>query len=273
MEEMITAGYDYILKYGIRILAALVIVVIGRWLARFIARRMEALMSYSHLDPMLASFFKDLIYFGLLIFVIVAAVSKLGVETTSIVAVVGAAGLAVGFALQGSLSNFASGVLLIILKPFRVGDVVECAGGVLGRVKEIKIFHMILRTPDNRKVVIPNSKIVNDNIINLSAMKERRVDLTFSISYSDDMKAAKEALMSVVTSHPKILKEPPPLVAVRELGESSVNIVCRPWVKPEDYWAVYSDVIEEGKLALERAGCVIPFPQRDVHVYQDGRSE
>jgi len=259
-------GYAYILTYGLNIVAAVFIFIVGRWIARIFSNLVEKLIHRSRLDDTLAAFIKDIVYFGIMVFVLIAAVNKLGVETTSIVAIVGAAGLAVGLALQGSLSNFAAGVILIILKPFRVGDLIE-AGGVLGTVREIKIFHTFIHTLDNKRVIVPNFRITNDNIINMSAVPERRVDLVFGISYGDDMKKAKEALTRVVASHPKVLKSPAATVAVSELSDSSVNLVCRPWVKPEDYWDVYFDVTEQGKLALEEAGCTIPFPQTDVHLF------
>ncbi len=268
MEENIKNIGAYILQYGLNILAAVVIFFVGRWIARLISRFVETLMQKSHLDKTLATFVKDLVYFGIMVFVIIAAVNKLGVETTSLVAIIGAAGLAVGLALQGSLANFAAGVILIILKPFRVGDFVDIAG-VMGTVDQVKIFNTFLQTPDNKAVIIPNSSITGANIINFSAVDKRRVDLVFGISYGDDMRVAKNALQSVVEKHPKVLKDPAPTIAVSELADSSVNIVCRPWCKPEDYWDVRFDIVEQGKVALEAAGITIPFPQRDVHLYQE----
>lgn len=268
MEEILVSIYEYVIKYGLNILAAVFIFIVGRWGARILSKFVESLFHRSKLDATLASFVKDIAYFGMMVFVVIAAVNKLGVETTSIVAVVGAAGLAVGLALQGSLANFAAGVVLIILKPFHVGDFVEAAG-VLGTVQEIRIFNTVLSSPDNRRVIVPNSKITNDNIVNFSAIPERRVDLIFGISYGDDMKKAKDVLMKILTDHPKVLKTPAPVVAVSELAESSVNLVCRPWVKPQDYWDVYFDVVEKGKVELEKAGITIPFPQRDVHLFQE----
>ncbi len=268
MEGIIQKIGEYILTYGLNILAAIVIFVVGRWVAKIVAGLMEQVFKRSHFDHTLSTFLKDLVYFGILVFVIIAAVNKLGVETTSIVAIVGAAGLAVGLALQGSLSNFAAGVILVILKPFRVGDVVEIAA-VLGRVEEIKIFNVILMAPDNRRIIVPNASITNSNIINLSAVPHRRVDMVFGISYTDDMRVAKQVLSDLLAAHPKVLKDPAPVVAVNELAESGVNLVCRPWCKPEHYWDVRFDIIEQGKLALEKAGITIPFPQRDVHLYQE----
>ena len=260
--------YEYVVTYGLNIFAAIVIFIVGKWLARLISRLIEKGMIKAHLDLTLVSFVRNLLYVGLLTFVAIAALSKLGVETTSFVAVIGAAGLAVGLALQGSLSNFAAGVILVIFKPFKVGDYIE-AGGVTGVVKEIQIFNTILNTLDNKKIVIPNSKVTGDNIVNYSGVEKRGVEVTFGISYSDNIKTAKEALKRVISADSRILKDPEPLIAVSELADSSVNILCRPWVKPGDYWAVYFDLIEKGKLELEKDGITIPFPQRDVHIYQE----
>jgi small conductance mechanosensitive channel len=184
------------------------------------------------------------------------------------VAVLGAAGLAIGLALQGALSNFAAGVLLVLFKPFKVGDFVE-AGGTMGSVAEIKIFNTILTHPDNRRIILPNSQITTSKIVNFSAIDKRRVDMVFGISYGDDIKIAKDVLLNLVRSDPRVLKEPEPVVAVTELADSSVNLVCRPWTTPADYWGVYFDTVEKGKMELEKAGISIPFPQRDVHLIKE----
>jgi small conductance mechanosensitive channel len=198
--------------------------------------------------------------------VVIVALSKLGIQTTSFIAIIGAAGLAVGLALQGSLANFAAGVMLIIFKPFKVGDFIS-AGGAMGTVEEIQIFNTILNAPDNRCIIVPNSKVTGDNITNFSGITKRRIDLVFGISYTDDMRKAKEILLKVVTSDPRVLKDPKPVVAVSELADSSVNLVCRPWVNPSDYWDVYFDTVEKGKAELEKNGITIPFPQSDVHLH------
>jgi len=268
MEEMYGKISEYVALYGLNIIAAALIFFIGKWLAKVIANLMEKMMKKASMEATLATFLKNIIYIGLLVFVVIAALSKLGIQTTSFIAVIGAAGLAVGLALQGSLANFAAGVLLIIFKPFKVGDLVE-AGGVLGVVKEIQIFVTVLSTPDNKKIIMPNSKITGDNIVNLSAVEKRRVDMVFGVSYADDLKKAKEVLLGVLKNDPRVLKDPEPVVAVSELGDSSVNLVCRPWVKPADYWGVFFDATEKGKVELESAGLTIPFPQRDVHMYND----
>ncbi|MBF0483740.1 MAG: mechanosensitive ion channel [Candidatus Omnitrophica bacterium] len=256
---------DFIFKYGSNLIWALVIFLVGKIAARVIARFLERLMRRSKLDVTLILFLRELVHYGILAFVIIAALNQMGVQTASIVAIVGAAGLAIGLALQGSLSNFAAGVMIISLKPFRIGDSVQ-AGGVTGEVKEIKIFNTLIATGDNQHVLVPNSKIINDNIVNLSAVPQRRVDMMFGISYADNIKTAKEVLMNVALSNPYVLKAPAPEIAVLELGDNSVNIVCRPWTKPEHYWDVHFDITERGKIELEKAGVTIPFPQRDVRI-------
>ena len=268
MEEMLDKLYLYVVTYGLSFIAAVIIFIVGKWLARFISKIVEKLMTKAKIEKTLASFVRHIIYFGLMIFVIIAALNKLGVQTTSLIAMIGAAGLAVGLALQGSLANFAAGIVLIIFKPFKVGDFIEAAGAT-GNVQEIQIFNTILTTLDNRKVTLPNAKVTGDNIVNFTALDKRRVDLIFGISYTDNIKIAKEALEKVTASDPRILKDPKPLIAVSELADSSVNLVCRPWVKPKDYWGVYFDTIERGKLELEKSGITIPFPQSDVHLYQE----
>ncbi len=271
MGEQLSALWDqvsvYVGPFLFNLIYALVIFIVGRWIALLATRFLEKAMVKSKIDQTLASFTKSLTYIGLMAFVIIAALNRMGVETTSFVAVIGAAGLAVGLALQGALANFAAGVILIIFKPFKVGDFIEAAGK-LGSVEEIQIFNTILNAPDNRRMIIPNAKVTSDILTNFTDLQKRRIDLVFGISYSDDMKTAKEALERVVSADPRILPDPKPTIAVFELGDSSVNLVCRPWVKPSDYWAVYFDVVEKGKQELERSGITIPFPQRDVHLFQ-----
>lgn len=268
MEEGLNKIGEYIILYGLKVLVAALIFLIGKFLARFISDLVEKVMDKTHIEKTLISFLKNLTYFGLMAFVIIAALDKLGVQTTSLLALLGAAGLAVGLALQGSLANFAAGVLIILFRPFKVGDFI-IGGGTMGSVAEIQIFCTILNAPDNRKEIVPNSKLMGDNITNFSAIDKRRVDLVFGISYGDNIETAKKALAGVVAADPRILKDPEPVIAVSELGDSSVNLVCRPWVKPADYWAVHFDTLEKGKLALEKSGITIPFPQRDVHIYQE----
>lgn len=257
----------YAVPFFLNLVYAAVIFVVGKFLARLGTRLVEQAMVKSKIDPSIASFTKSLMYFGVMIFVVIACLNKLGIETTSFIAIIGAAGLAIGLALQGSLANFAAGVLLLLFKPFKIGDFIE-AGGKLGTVTEIQVFNTILDAPDNRRMIVPNSRVTGDIITNFSDIQKRRIDLVFGISYGDDMRKAKETLLRVLAADSRILKEPAPVVAVSELGESSVNLVCRPWVKPGDYWNVYFDVVEKGKLELEKSGMTIPFPQRDVHLYQ-----
>ncbi len=268
MENIVSKFYEYLLTYGMNILAAVIIFIAGRFAAGLASKLIEKLMLKTKVEKTIASFVKHIIYFGILLFVIVAALNKLGVQTTSLIAMIGAAGLAVGLALQGSLANFAAGIVLIVFKPFKVGDFIE-ASGVAGFVEELQIFNTVLNTLDNQKVIVPNAKVTGDNIINFTGNKKRRIDLVFGISYGDNIKTAREALERAVSSHPGVLKDPRPTVVVSELADSSVNLICRPWIKSKDYWDIYFELIEKGKLELEKAGITIPFPQRDVHLYQE----
>jgi len=262
---------EYLLTYGMRLVAALLIFFVGKWVARLVSRLIERFALRAEVDKTLASFLRTLAYALLLAFVIIAAVDKIGVKTTSFVAIIGAAGLAVGFALQGSLSNFAAGVILIVFKPFKVGQFID-AGGAKGTVQEIQIFSTVLSGPDNRRIVIPNSKITADKITNFSGIDKRRIDMVFGISYDDDIKKAKDILERIVSSYSRVLKDPAPAIAVAELADSSVNILCRPWVKPSDYGSVRSDMLEKCKVELEKNGISIPFPQTDVHVYEEKKA-
>ena len=237
-------------------------------MARLVADLISKMMDKAKVDPALGKFVKSLVYNALLVFVIIAALGRLGVKTGSFIALIGAAGLAVGLALGGTLSNFASGVLLIIFKPFTVGDLIE-AGGAMGVVKEIQIFNTILNTPDNKKVIVPNAQVTGGNIVNYSANGTRRVDLVIGVSYEDDLKKARQVIESVLKAESRILPEPAYTVAVSELGDSSVNFVVRPWVKGADYWGVYFDLTEKIKVTLEENGLSISFPQRDVHMLQN----
>jgi small conductance mechanosensitive channel len=203
---------------------------------------------------------------ALIIFVVIAALGQLGIQTASFVAIVGAAGLAIGLALQGSLANFAAGVLILIFRPFKVGDFVEVAG-VSGAVQNIQIFTTELHTPDNKKVIVPNGGVISGNITNYSANNTRRVDLVFGIGYSEDIDVAKTLLQTVLAAEPKVLQDPAPTIGVVELADSSVNLVCRPWVNTADYWDVYFNVTEAVKKALDAGGISIPFPQRDLHLH------
>ena len=272
MQGTIDKLYGYLIGYGLDLLAAIAIFVIGKWIGKVAARLIQDMLLKANVDATLAKFVKHLFYGTFMAFVIIAALSKVGVQTTSLVAIIGAAGLAVGLALQGSLSNFAAGVILVLFKPFKVGDAIE-AGGAMGVVDEIQIFNTVINAPDNRRIIVPNSKITGDNITNFTDIEHRRVDLKFGISYSNDMRKAKDLLMRLVKSDPRILKFPEPVVAVSELADNSVNLVCRPWVKPADYWNVYFDLTEKGKQVLEENGMVIPFPQHEVYLYDQRKKE
>lgn len=265
VESMQTYLAENGVKFLLNVLAAVAIFIIGRWVARLVSNLLQKGMSKAKIDATLIKFVKNLVYTLLLVFVIIAALGRLGVETGSFIAIIGAAGLAVGLALGGTLSNFASGVLLIIFKPIRVGDFVE-AGGATGAVKEIQIFNTILNTPDNKRVNVPNAQVTGGNIINYSVNGTRRVDLVIGVSYEDDLKKARQVLEDVLKADDRVLADPAYTVAVLELGDSSVNFVVRPWVNVADYWGVYFDVTEKCKVALEANGLSIPFPQRDVHM-------
>lgn len=252
--------------YGTKILGAIAILLIGKFAAGKLAGVVRKMMLKANVDETLTRFVGSLTKIGLLTFVIIAAMSTLGIQTASFIAVVGAAGLAVGFALQGSLSNFASGVMLLIFRPFKRGDYVEAAG-TAGIVEEIGIFTTFFRSPDNRKVIVPNSSITGGNIINYSAKETRRIDLVFGIGYGDDIREAKKIIDQVISAEPRVLKDPPVTIGVLELGDNSVNLAVRPWVKTPDYWDVYFTLNERIKLTFDEKGITIPYPQRDVHVY------
>lgn len=253
--------------YGLKIISAIAILILGRLAVGIFTSIIGRLMKNSKMDPTLMKFIISMSKVALMTFVVIAALGSLGVQTASFVAVIGAAGLAVGFALQGSLANFASGVMLIIFRPFKGGDYVE-AGGTSGSVESIQIFNTVLKTPDNKLVIVPNSKITGDKITNYSAMDKRRIDMVFGIGYGDDIRVAKSILDEIITADERILKDPAPVVAVLELGDSSVNFAVRPWVKTSDYWSVYFDLTEKVKLTFDSRGISIPFPQRDVHLHQ-----
>jgi small conductance mechanosensitive channel len=254
-------------KYAPAVVAALLILVIGRWVARLLTKMVRKLMERAALDETLTNFLANTLYFALLAFVVVAAVSKLGVETASFIAILGAAGFAVGFALQGSLANFASGVMLMIFRPMKRGDLVE-AGGVLGVVDEIGMFATTINTLENRRAIIANATITGGNIINYTANGSLRVDMTFGISYGDDIDKAISVMQEVLEQDPKVLKDPEPTVAVLEHGASAVRLVCRPWCDPEHYWDVYFNTQKRVKEEFDKVGITIPFPQQDVHLHR-----
>jgi len=267
MEKLIEQAWQLVTLYGLKIIAAIVVLIVGRWVARMFEKIVKSVMGKRDMDPTIVSFIGNLTYFALLTFVVLAALGQLGVQTTSFIAVIGAAGLAIGLALQGSLANFAAGFLMIIFRPFKVGDFIEGAG-TAGTVEEIQIFTTQLKTPDNKTIIIPNAKLTEDNITNYSTKGTRRVDMVFGIGYGDDIKKAQKVLEEIVTGHDLVLKTPEPVIRLNELADSSVNFVVRPWSKTSDYWAVKWDITEQVKQRFDKEGISIPFPQRDVHVHQ-----
>ena len=264
IEKMIDV---YVVPWSINIALAVVVFIVGRLIAKGLVKVLERLLTRAKVDSMLVEFIGSIAKAMLLLFVIIASLDMLGVNTTSLIAMLGAAGLAVGLALQGSLQNFASGVLLIIFRPFQVGDVIE-AGGIIGKVEKLTIFNTVMLTPDNREIIVPNGAIYGGTITNISARATRRIDMVFGIGYGDDIKKAKDILMQIMESDSRVLKDPAPQVALAELADSSVNFVVRPWVNAADYWDVKFELTENIKLAFDEKGVSIPFPQMDVHMDQ-----
>lgn len=256
---------EYLTVYGLKVVAAAAILFLGWWASKIVRKVVRRIMVKGKVDETLIGFVTNLVYLGLMAFVVVAALGKLGIQTTSFIAVLGAAGLAVGLALQGSLSNFAAGVLMIIFKPFKVGDYVDAAGQS-GVVEAIHIFTTSVRTLDNKVVIIPNAKVTSDSIVNYTAKDTRRVDLVIGVSYSDNLDKVKKAIEAVLAADQRILKDPAAQVAVLELADSSVNFVVRPWTKTADYWDVYFDTVKAIKERFDADGISIPFPQHDVHI-------
>jgi len=254
--------------YGLKIIGAIVIFIIGKWLSGVLSRAVGKAMNRAKAEQVLVKFVVNLAYAALLAFVVLAALAQLGIQTTSFIAIIGAAGLAIGLALQGSLSNFAAGVMLIIFRPFKVGDYIEAAG-TAGSVEEIMIFSTKLKSPDNKQLYVPNGSIISGTITNYSAREQRRVDLVFGCGYGDDIKKTKALLEAIVKENALVLDEPAPTIGVLELGDSSVNFAVRPWVATSDYWDVHFQITEEVKQRFDEAGISIPFPQRDVHLVQD----
>ncbi len=268
LEKWIDKGIDFASEYGIKVIAAIAIWIIGSWIIKRITRGLEVVMTKKDYDKSLQKFLLNLVGWILKILLIIAILGKLGVETTSFAAVIAAAGLAIGLALQGSLGNFAGGVLLMIFKPIKIGDLIE-AQGELGVVKEIEIFTTKILTPTNKEVIIPNGALSNGNITNYSSEGKLRVDLTIGVGYDEDIKKTKDVLMKVLTSDPKVLKDPAPSINVSELADSSVNFAVRPWSSVADYWDVYFGTLERCKLALDEAGIEIPYPHA-VEIQKEG---
>jgi small conductance mechanosensitive channel len=266
VQSLLEEAVTLVSIHGLNLLLALIIFFVGRMAANKIAALARALMLKAKVDDTLRSFLRNIIYYALLAAVVVMALGQAGLNVTSFLAVLGAAGLAVGLALKDSLSNFAAGVMLILLKFFKRGDWVTVAGES-GTVQNVSIFNTILTTADNRQIIVPNSAILSGTIVNVTANDTRRVDLVMGIGYGDDLLKAKELLRRIVTEDPRVLPEPAPVVEVLELAESSINFAVRPWVKTSDYWAVYFALTEKVKLAFDQEGISIPFPQRDVYVH------
>jgi small conductance mechanosensitive channel len=258
---------EWVVFYGFKIVAAVAILIVGRWVAKALKKLIQKLMSKRDLDPIIVGFVSNLAYIALMAFIIIAAMGQLGIQTTSFIAVIGAAGLAIGLAFQGSLSNFAAGFLMILFRPFKAGDFIE-GGGSAGIVEEIQVFTTKLKTPDNKIIIVPNSKMMGDNITNFSANPTRRVELVVGVSYSDDIDKVKEVLNAILSQDDRILKDPAPMIALSELADSSVNFVVRVWVNAADYWGVYFDTNETVKKRFDAEGISFPFPQRDVHLFE-----
>jgi small conductance mechanosensitive channel len=266
-EQLMTQIQELLAVYGLKVVAALAILIVGRIVAKWARRLVERLMKKGKTDEIVIGFVGSIVYIAMMVFVVLAALGQVGIQTTSFIAILGAAGLAIGLALQGSLSNFASGFLLIIFRPFKVGDFIEAAG-VMGSVDSIQIFTTTLKTPDNKTIIVPNSSIYSGNITNFSANETRRVDLTVGVSYDADLAQVKQILHEIANGDERVLSDPAPVIAVSELADNSVNLVMRMWAKTGDYWGIYFDATEAVKLRLDEAGIGIPYPQRDVHIYE-----
>ena len=276
MEALLNSDSDYlnlyIIPWGINLIMALLIFVLGRWIAKGVSRLAKRLMEKAVVEEILISFIGNMLYFALLVVVVIAALDRLGVNTSSVLAIFAAAGLAVGLALKDSLSNFSAGVMLVLFKPFKAGDFIEAAGSA-GVVEKLRIFNTVMRTVDNREITIPNSQIYGGTIINFSARDTRRIDMIFGIGYGDDIRQAKTLIAEVISEDARILKDPEPVILLMELADSSVNFAVRPWVNAADYWVVRSDLLEQVKAKFDANGISIPFPQRDVHLFSDQGQE
>ncbi len=268
VQKWINAGYDLLILYAPKVIAAVLIWIVGLWLIKILLKTLKKTMETRDYDVSLKKFLLNLVSWVFKIVLIVVVLGTVGIETTSFAAILAAAGLAIGLALQGSLANFAGGVLIMIFKPIKVGDFIE-AQGEAGTVKEIEIFTTKLTSPDNKEIILPNGKLSNDNIVNYTTMDMRRVDLKFGVGYDSDIKQTKDILMAQLNTHPLILKEPAPVVRLSELADSSLNFVVRPWVKTADYWGVYFDIVEGTKEALDAAGIEIPYPHQ-VEIQRQG---
>ena len=256
---------DVVAVWGLKVIAAIAIFIIGRWIAKGVRVGVRRMMQKTDVDPIIIGFVGSITYIALLAFVIIAALGQLGIQTTSFIAILGAAGLAIGLALQGSLANFAAGFLMIIFRPFKVGDFIEGAG-VAGVVEAIQIFTTTMKTGDNKTIIIPNAKLSGDNIINYSAKPTRRVDMTVGVAYDADLSIVRDVLKDIISKESRIHASPEPLIAVAELADSSVNFVVRVWTDTADYWGVMFEMNETIKNRFDAEGIGIPFPQRDLHI-------
>lgn len=265
-QEWLPKAQQLGIDYGVLILQALAIFVIGRWIAKALTGLARRLMKRGGMDDMLRKFLSNILYALLLTFVIIAAISKLGIQTASLVAVIGAAGLAVGLALQGSLANFAAGVLMIIFRPYKIGDLVHISGDVEGFVEEVDVFTTVLRLPDKTKIIVPNGQVMSNTIINYTDATNRRMELIIGIGYGDDIDKARDAILATIKESEYVVADPAPQVTVAELGDSSVNLAVRPWVPAAKYAPASHELTERIKKALDAAGINIPFPQRDLHI-------
>jgi small conductance mechanosensitive channel len=252
---------------AINLVIAAFIFLVGKWIARVVQNTLEKVLRLRSVDEVLVDFLGNIVYALVLVIAVVAAFDRLGIPATSFMAIIGAAGLAIGLALKDSLSNFASGVMLVMFRPFTKGNFIE-AGGITGTVDEIRLVSTTLTTPDNKLITVPNSMMYTNAITNFSAKDTRRVDMVIGVGYNDDLKVAASVLKKICASHPQVLKDPGTNIFINNLGDSAVDFVVRPWVKAEDYWGVLADILESAKVELEAAGCNIPYPQTDVHLHQ-----
>jgi len=271
LEEYSGKAIEMIIEYIPQFVLALVVLVIGLWIIKWVKKGVRISLQKTKANGTLIPFLTSLVGWGLTTLLLISVASMVGIATTSFVAVLGAAGLAVGLSLQGSLANFAGGVMILMFKPYQIGDFID-AQGHMGTVKEVGIFHTTLLSPDNKRVIIPNGALSNGSVVNYSVEGNRRIDMVFGISYDSDIKKAKEILTKLVETDKRVLENPAPLVAVSELADSSVNLVVRPWCKGSDYWGIYFDMMEKAKFELEANGISIPFPQSDVHLYEQKKS-
>jgi small conductance mechanosensitive channel len=268
IKQLFQQNHEVLIGYFLQFIAAIVIFYIGRMVAGAVKRFLEKALLGRSVDKAVVSFVAGIVYAIIMIATVLMALSQMGVQTTSFIAILGAAGLAVGLALQGSLANFASGILIILFRPFKSGDFID-AGGISGTVDKIEIFQTIMKTPDNKKVIVPNAQITGGAITNFSAEPIRRVDIVIGISYDSDLRKAKQILQDILAQDSRVLKEPEAMVTVAALADSSVNLNVRPWVNSADYWGMYWDTLEKVKLTFDEQGIAIPFPQMDVHIKQE----